>query len=77
MLEHATNTMGKLQQRLHAQIERPTRLVDRQWVLHNIARMVEKARASNVQLRPHFKTHQSATISMPATATMLAPNPRY
>ncbi len=62
MLEHATNTISKPNQSLHSQIERPTLLVDRQRVLHNIARMVEKARASGVQLRPHFKTHQSATI---------------
>jgi D-serine deaminase-like pyridoxal phosphate-dependent protein len=43
-------------------VERPTLLLDRKRVLHNISRMVEKARASGVKLRPHFKTHQSATI---------------
>lgn len=43
-------------------VERPTLLVDRRKVEANIARMADKARASGVRLRPHFKTHQSAEI---------------
>ena len=37
----------------------PTFLVDRQRVERNCARMLEKARASNVRLRPHVKTHKT------------------
>lgn len=43
-------------------IERPTVIVDPARVRRNIARMAEKARASGVRLRPHFKTHQCAAI---------------
>ncbi|MEQ8583911.1 MAG: alanine racemase [Marinoscillum sp.] len=43
-------------------ITRPTLLIDETKVRKNIKMMAEKARKSNVVLRPHFKTHQSATI---------------
>ena len=43
-------------------ITRPTLLVDENKVRRNIARMAQKARDAQVQLRPHFKTHQCATI---------------
>lgn len=44
------------------EIIRPTFVVDKQICLRNIASMAQKARHFNVQFRPHFKTHQSATI---------------
>jgi D-serine deaminase-like pyridoxal phosphate-dependent protein len=40
----------------------PTLLLDEVRVRRNIARMADKAAASGVCLRPHFKTHQSAVI---------------
>ncbi|WP_276497227.1 alanine racemase [Pontibacter litorisediminis] len=43
-------------------ITSPTLLIDKQKALHNISRMVEKARQNGVRLRPHFKTHQSAQV---------------
>lgn len=43
-------------------VQKPTLLLDQERVLHNIKRMVERARGSGVRLRPHFKTHQSAEI---------------
>ena len=43
-------------------IVKPTMLLDENIVRNNIARMVIKAKASQVELRPHFKTHQSAEI---------------
>ena len=43
-------------------ITAPTVLIDEQRVRANIAAMAEKARRSGVIFRPHFKTHQSATI---------------
>lgn len=43
-------------------IVKPTLVLDRARVLRNIERMARKAAASGVALRPHFKTHQSATI---------------
>ena len=43
-------------------IKRPTLLVDEERARNNIRRIAEKAAASQVALRPHFKTHQSATI---------------
>jgi len=43
-------------------ITKPTVFVDRTKVLANIERMVKKAQQSKVLFRPHFKTHQSATI---------------
>lgn len=42
------------------QLEVPTLLINPVIAKHNIARMADKARSQGVQLRPHFKTHQSA-----------------
>jgi D-serine deaminase-like pyridoxal phosphate-dependent protein len=44
-------------------LERPVFLVDKSKVLRNADRMAQKARASGVSLRPHFKTHQSADVA--------------
>ena len=44
------------------QIVRPTMLLDANRARRNIARMAEKARRGGVRFRPHFKTHQSATV---------------
>lgn len=44
------------------QIETPTLLLDESKAIRNIDRMLTKAKKSGVQLRPHFKTHQSAEI---------------
>ena len=43
-------------------IERPTAILNTAVAKRNIKRMAEKARRSDVRFRPHFKTHQSATI---------------
>lgn len=43
-------------------ILRPTPIVDEIRVRENIARMAAKARRLSLKFRPHFKTHQSATI---------------
>ncbi len=43
-------------------ITKPTLLIDETKVRKNIRMMAEKARKSDAILRPHFKTHQSATI---------------
>ncbi len=43
-------------------ITKPTLVVDLAKVDRNIDRMVKKARANKVVLRPHFKTHQSSEI---------------
>jgi len=43
-------------------ITKPTLLLDKSICLENIRRMAEKARKYNLKFRPHFKTHQSATI---------------
>jgi len=43
-------------------INKPTLLVDENICVKNIKRMFEKANAAGAILRPHFKTHQSATI---------------
>ena len=40
----------------------PTLLLDEQKCIQNINAIVEKATRNNVQLRPHFKTHQSHEI---------------
>ncbi len=47
---------------LEQQIIKPTLLLDAAKAQQHIARMAQKARLSGVRLRPHFKTHQSATI---------------
>lgn len=43
-------------------VQTPTLLLDETQAQANIARMAAKARQSGVSFRPHFKTHQSATI---------------
>lgn len=43
-------------------ITQPTLLLDAKKCKTNIRRMVEKAGAHQLKLRPHFKTHQSAQI---------------
>lgn len=43
-------------------LTKPTVVVDRQQVLANIESMALKAKNSGCLFRPHFKTHQSATI---------------
>ncbi len=43
-------------------IKSPTLLLDKKKVKRNIKKMTGKAEESGVQLRPHFKTHQSAEI---------------
>jgi D-serine deaminase-like pyridoxal phosphate-dependent protein len=51
-----------MMEKILRQIDKPTLLLDKQRVLRNIDRMVEKAGKNDVLLRPHFKTHQSAEI---------------
>jgi len=43
-------------------IKKPTMIIDRPLTIKKIEWMANKARASNVRFRPHFKTHQSAEI---------------
>ncbi len=43
-------------------IEKPTLLLNEAAVRRNIRRMAEKARASGIRFRPHFKTHQSVEV---------------
>ncbi|MFW9922517.1 MAG: alanine racemase [Candidatus Thorarchaeota archaeon] len=43
-------------------IEKPTLIIKKEQVISNIKKMIEKAEKSDVQFRPHFKTHQSAEI---------------
>jgi D-serine deaminase-like pyridoxal phosphate-dependent protein len=43
-------------------IEKPTLILNVNQVQRNIKRMAEKAQRQDVRFRPHFKTHQSATI---------------
>lgn len=45
------------------QITMPTLLLDEAKTRANIQRMADKAKASDVTLRPHFKTHQSADVA--------------
>jgi len=44
------------------EIEEPTLLLDKQKCVQNIKQLVGKAKKSNINLRPHFKTHQSHEI---------------
>ena len=44
------------------EINRPTLLLDKEKCVQNIGRLADKARKSNVKLRPHFKTHQSHEV---------------
>lgn len=43
-------------------LKKPTILIDKKKVLANIKRMQQKADKNRVDLRPHFKTHQSRSI---------------
>ena len=43
-------------------VDRPTLVVDRRRAQTNIARMADKARASGVRFRPHFKTHNDPVV---------------
>lgn len=43
-------------------ITKPTLIINEEKARRNIGRMVDKARISGVNFRPHFKTHQSAPI---------------
>jgi D-serine deaminase-like pyridoxal phosphate-dependent protein len=43
-------------------LKEPTLLVDKQKCIANIKMMKAKAEKANVIFRPHFKTHQSATV---------------
>jgi D-serine deaminase-like pyridoxal phosphate-dependent protein len=43
-------------------IKKPSLLLDETRCRNNIGAMASKARSSRVNFRPHFKTHQSATI---------------
>ncbi|MDD2714976.1 MAG: alanine racemase [Candidatus Wallbacteria bacterium] len=43
-------------------IKKPTLLLDKERCLINIRAMADKAKKSQVRLRPHFKTHQSALV---------------
>ena len=44
------------------EITRPTLLINKSIAKRNIHRLAEKARLNNVELTPHFKTHQSRLI---------------
>jgi len=44
-------------------ISKPTLFLDKNKCVENINNMFSKAKANNVELRPHFKTHQSLEIS--------------
>ena len=43
-------------------INKPTFLIDKEICLKNIHNMAERAKKHRLKFRPHFKTHQSATI---------------
>jgi D-serine deaminase-like pyridoxal phosphate-dependent protein len=43
-------------------IQRPTMVLNEARARRNIRRMTDKAAASSVRFRPHFKTHQSARV---------------
>ncbi len=43
-------------------ITQPTLLIDTQRCQQNIARMYQKAKENKLELRPHFKTHQSHEV---------------
>lgn len=44
------------------QIQRPTLLLDKERCLKNIQLMLDKAEQNQIDLRPHFKTHQSQEV---------------
>lgn len=43
-------------------ITEPTLIIDKSRVIRNIDKMIARAKLFNTDLRPHFKTHQSAEI---------------
>jgi len=43
-------------------ISTPTIIIDKDIVLKNIQKMVEKTKKNNMAFRPHFKTHQSIEV---------------
>lgn len=43
-------------------IDRPTLLLDRSILIRNIETMTQRADVAGVQLKPHFKTHQSTAV---------------
>ena len=45
-------------------ISKPTLFIDKNKCLQNINNMFSKAKANNLELRPHFKTHQSLEIGV-------------
>ncbi len=45
------------------EIKSPTLLVDKEKCIRNIDKMLQKAKNSNAELRPHFKTHFSSKIA--------------
>jgi D-serine deaminase-like pyridoxal phosphate-dependent protein len=47
---------------MHLDLSVPTLLLDQQKCLANIDRMIQKANRHKLQLRPHFKTHQSKAV---------------
>jgi len=49
--------------KLHRVIDTPALIVDEQQLQQNIEKMQELAKAKNVRLRPHIKTHKSIHIS--------------
>ncbi len=48
---------------LHRKIDTPALIVDQQQLTSNINAMQQLARANNVKLRPHIKTHKSSFIA--------------
>lgn len=48
---------------MNTSILHPTLLLDKSRVERNIERMVARAAAAGVELRPHFKTHQSQAVA--------------
>lgn len=47
---------------LQSKMEKPTLLINKTKVGHNIDKMLKKISSGNVQFRPHFKTHQSVKV---------------
>jgi D-serine deaminase-like pyridoxal phosphate-dependent protein len=43
-------------------ITRPTLLLDKSRCLENLDKMIQKAKNNKIELRPHFKTHQSHQV---------------
>ncbi|WP_462253943.1 alanine racemase [Ekhidna sp.] len=45
------------------EIKSPTLLIDKEKCVRNIDKMLQKAKNSNAELRPHFKTHFSSKVA--------------